>query len=144
MVRAAGARSAGTLRQCHATLRATIGQCQKRTRALSVGGRGYWLTENLWRAARDLPVHQVRIDDIPELDEDCWFDGRGPTCREVAEHTRRIQNADLSRSVIFGADGRLMDGGHRIARAWLDGLSEVQAVRFVTDPEPDWVERPGQ
>ncbi len=107
------------------------------------GGRGHWLTENLWSAATDLPVYQVRITDIPELDEDCWFDGRGPTCREVAEHARRIHNADLSQPVIFGADGRLMDGGHRIARAWLDGLSEVRAVRFVTDPDPDWVESAG-
>lgn len=32
-----------------------------------------------------------------------------------------------------------MDGGHRVARAWLDGREGVDAVRLVSDPEPDWV-----
>ncbi len=104
------------------------------------GGRGYWLTQNLWAAAKDLPVYRVKIDEIPELDEDCWFDGRAPTCREVADHARRIREVDPAYPVIFASDGRLMDGGHRIARAWLDGRREVDAVRFATDPPPDWIE----
>lgn len=33
----------------------------------------------------------------------------------------------------------LMDGGHRIAKAWLLGLSEIGAVQFEIDPEPDRV-----
>ena len=84
-------------------------------------------------------MHRVPLAEIVELDEDCWFGGRAPTCREVAEHARRIANADLGYPVILASDGRLMDGGHRIARAWLDGLGEVDAVRFEVDPEPDWV-----
>jgi hypothetical protein len=32
-----------------------------------------------------------------------------------------------------------MDGGHRIATAWLQGDAEVRAVRFTVDAEPDWV-----
>jgi hypothetical protein len=84
-------------------------------------------------------VYQVALAGIMERDEDCWFDGRAPTCREVAEHSRRITHADLGYPVIFASDGRLMDGGHRIARAWLEGLDEVGAVRFEVDPEPDWI-----
>jgi hypothetical protein len=40
-----------------------------------------------------------------------------------------------------------MDGGHRIAKAWLLGLEEIVAVRFETDPAPDSVTplpRPGE
>ena len=71
---------------------------------------------------------------------DCWFVGRNvPTCRAVAEHARRIQNADLSYPVILAADGHLMDGGHRIAKAWLYGETDVLAVRFEVDPAPDWI-----
>ena len=108
------------------------------------GGRGFWWTEGLWTAAEGLPVFQVAVADIMELDEDCWFGGKAPTCREVAEHSRRITDADLGYPVIFASDGRLMDGGHRIARAWLDGMVEVDAVRFAVDPEPDWVVPFGQ
>jgi hypothetical protein len=105
------------------------------------GGRAFWSTARLWELAAGLPVERVAIADIAEFDEDCWFRGRAPTCRAVADHARRILAADLSYPVILAADGGLMDGGHRIARAWLEGRDHVDAVRFVTDPEPDYVLR---
>ncbi len=101
------------------------------------GGRGFWWTERLWALAADLPVFQAAIADVTELDRDCWFRGHGPTIREVAEHTRRIQAADLSHPIILSARGGLMDGGHRLARAWLEGRTHIAAVRFDVDPEPD-------
>jgi hypothetical protein len=104
------------------------------------GGRAFWWTESLWAASAGLPVVNVPIAEIREFDEDCWFSGRAPSCREVAEHARRIQQADLSHPVILRSDGQLMDGGHRIAKAWLEGREVVDAVRFAVDPEPDWVE----
>lgn len=84
-------------------------------------------------------MRRVAISDIEEFDMDCWFNGTAPTCREVAAHARRINQADLSHAVILSADGQLMDGGHRIAKPWLRGDTEVDAVRFAVDPEPDWV-----
>lgn len=102
-------------------------------------GRGYWWTERLWDLARELPAIAVPIDDIQEFDLDCWFNGVAPTCREVAVHARRINEADLSHPFILAADGRLMDGGHRIAKAWLQGQTKVSAVQFADDPEPDWI-----
>jgi hypothetical protein len=32
-----------------------------------------------------------------------------------------------------------MDGGHRIAKAWLAGATSVPAVRFEADPSPDYI-----
>jgi hypothetical protein len=110
---------------------------ERHTRA-TPQGRAVWLTERLWRLAERLPVERVPIAEIAELDQDCWFGAaHAPTIRAVAEHARRIEAADLSRPVILSSDGRLMDGGHRIAKAWLMGLTDVAAVRFETDPEPD-------
>lgn len=103
------------------------------------GRRHYFQTARLWRLSADLPVLDVPIDEIAEFDQDCWFDGRAPTCRQVAEHARRIQSADLSFPVILSADGALMDGGHRVAQAWLAGATTVRAVRFAVDPAPDSV-----
>ncbi|MFC7618925.1 hypothetical protein [Microlunatus sp. GCM10028923] len=103
------------------------------------GGRAYFLTERLWALAADLPVQSVAIDSIAEFDQDCWFGGRGPSCREVARHAQRIQQADLGYPVILSADGRLMDGGHRIGKAWLSGETMINAVRFRVDPEPDYI-----
>lgn len=106
------------------------------------GGRAYWLTERLWAEAEGQSVQLVPIAQIVEFEQDCWFAGRhAPTCRAVAEHTRRILAADLSYPVILAADGHLMDGGHRIAKAWLEGRTEIAAVRFAVTPEPDWIAR---
>ena len=104
------------------------------------GGRGYWWTQRLWALAADLPVIQVPIADIAEFDLDCWFQGRHtPSVRAVAEHARRIFNADLAFPVILNAEGQLMDGGHRLARAWMEGRTVIDAVRFPVTPDPDWV-----
>lgn len=103
-------------------------------------GRAVWYTERLWELARDLPTTLVAVAAIPEFDQNCWFRPHTPpTCRAVAQHTRRIYEADLSYPIILSADGGLMDGGHRIAKAWLLGLTEVQAVQFTEDPEPDYL-----
>jgi hypothetical protein len=104
------------------------------------GGRAYWWTEKLWAASAGLPAKRVPIAEIAEFEMDCWFQGRhAPSCRAVAEHIRRIVDADLAWPVILAADGHLMDGAHRIAKAWLEGLADVAAVRFETDPQPDWI-----
>ena len=89
-------------------------------------------------AREESPVFTVPIDTIPEFDQNCWF-SEPPTGREVAEHARQIMEADLDFPIIFSSDGKLMDGGHRIAKAWLMDLSEVKAQRFEHDPVPDYV-----
>jgi predicted kinase len=111
---------------------------------LTDDGRAFWWTERLWRLASELPVQLVEIADIADFDRDCWFGGRPATCRAVADHARLIDSADLNYPVILAADGHLMDGGHRIAKAWLQGATRVSAVRFVETPEPDWIEAPAE
>lgn len=104
------------------------------------GGRYIWSVERLWRSAEHLPVRPVPIDSIAEFDQDCWFGlNTPPTCRAVAEHAKRIYDADLSYPILLSADGGLMDGGHRIAKAWLLGMKEIPVVQFEVDPEPDEV-----
>jgi hypothetical protein len=99
-----------------------------------------WYTERLWELSHDLPVRTIAIADIPEFDQDCWFGpGNPPTCRAVAGHAKRIWEADLAYPIILSANGGLMDGGHRIAKAWLNGSTEIQAVQFPVDPEPDFI-----
>lgn len=104
------------------------------------GGRAFYLTERLWELSAGLPVESVAIDSIKAFDEDCWFGGRPVTCRMVARHAALIQKADLSYPVILSADGRLMDGGHRISKAWINGHTTINAVRFKADPAPDYFE----
>ncbi len=99
--------------------------------------RHIWYTQNLWTKASGLPVFEVEIDTIPEVDIDCWFESREPTLREIAKHSKRIFAADLAHPVILNEHGALMDGGHRICKALSLGKTTISAVQFVTTPEPD-------
>ena len=110
---------------------------QKHTRPTPFG-RYVWYTERLWRLAKHLPVKSIPIENVPEFDINCWFDEKNaPTCRAVAVHAKRIYEADLSHPIILSAEGFLMDGGHRLAKAWLLDLKEIDAVQFEITPEPD-------
>ena len=108
------------------------------THWVSLGERA-WYVETIWRAAADLPAQDVRVADIREVDEDCWFHGGPATVRADVEHARSLLDADVSRPVILAADGQVLDGMHRIAKAILDGRETVRAQRLLEDPAPDWL-----
>jgi hypothetical protein len=99
-----------------------------------------WDVGRLIRLTEGLPVIDVPLDSISEVDTVYWFHGENdlPTVRNVITHARLIRDVDPSFPVILGGDGRVMDGMHRIARALLDGRSTIRAVRFETLPEPDY------
>jgi len=100
-----------------------------------------WDVARLIRLTADFPVVEVPLESITEVDTVYWFHGGDtdlPTVRAVVGHIRMIQAVDPSHPVILGQDGRVMDGMHRIARALLDGRTTIAAVRFTTDPDPDY------
>jgi hypothetical protein len=102
-------------------------------------GLDAWDVDRLIALAAGLPVKRIPLSDLGELDSDYWFkDGQPATVRSVVEHARLMQGADLSFPVILAADGRVMDGMHRIAKALLLGLPAVDVVQFDVTPEPDY------
>ena len=107
----------------------------------SPAGLRAWDVHRLIRLARDLPVRQVPLTAIRELDQNWWFEhgDEAPTPRAIVEHVRLMDAADLRWPVILSADGGVMDGMHRIAQALRLGHTHVAAVRFAIDPAPDHV-----
>ncbi len=102
-------------------------------------GLDAWDVDNLITASSDLPVRDVALGSITDVDTDFWFKfGPMPSVRRIIDHIRLIQEVDLSYPIILGSDGRVMDGMHRIARAILDGHSTIKAVQFAEEPEPDF------
>jgi len=105
--------------------------------------RGYraWNVDRLVTLASDLTVQKVPLSEISEIDEAYWFDGnRRVSCRDIAEHAFLIEHADLSFPIIMSSDRRVMDGMHRVLKALNAGLSAIDALIFVVDPEPDYVD----
>ncbi len=102
-------------------------------------GLDAWDVDRLIAMSADLPVVKIPLSALTELDTAYWFkDGQSPTVRSVVEHARLMQAADLSFPVILAAEGRVMDGMHRIAKALLLGLATVDAVQFPVTPDPDY------
>jgi len=103
-------------------------------------GLDAWNVERLIRLSSRLPVEDVALDSVGEVDSAYWFDAGSvvPTVRRIIEHMRLVDQVDTSHPIILGSDGRVMDGMHRIARAILDGHSTIRAVRFEVLPEPDF------
>jgi len=100
-----------------------------------------WDVDRLIALTTDSPRVEVPLTAIRELDEPFWFGGGGEeaTCRAVADHARLIAETDLGYPIILGADGRVMDGMHRVAKAYLEGRRSISAVQLASDPEPDFV-----
>ncbi|MGH9025787.1 MAG: hypothetical protein ACRDWD_06695 [Acidimicrobiia bacterium] len=106
------------------------------------GERGLdaWDVDRLVELSRHLPVKDLPVHSINEIDTNYWFDddSQRPTVRGVVNHVRMIEEADLSYPIILGCDGRVMDGMHRIAKALLLDHPTIRAVQFETPLEPDY------
>jgi hypothetical protein len=103
-------------------------------------GLDAWDVDRLITLSKDLVIEHVALDSIADVDSPYWFgnDLEPPTVRRIVEHLRLIEAVDPSYPIILGADGRVMDGMHRIARALLDGETVIAAVRFRDQPDPDY------
>jgi hypothetical protein len=101
-----------------------------------------WDVDRLIQLSKDFPRIRVPLEAIREIDEPHWFSGgaQDATCRAVMEHARMINEADLAYPIILSADGRVMDGMHRVLKALLKGWQSIEAVQFERDPEPDFID----
>jgi hypothetical protein len=100
-----------------------------------------WDVDRLVQLAGKLPRKRIPLSQIRELDEAWSGEDERHTWRAMLEHVRLIEEADLAFPIILSANGAVMDGMHRVAKAVLQGRTEVDAVQFEKDPEPDHVGR---
>lgn len=103
----------------------------------SMRGLLSWDVDRLIELSCGLPRKRVPLSEIRELDETWTGLDERPTWNAMIEHIRLIEAADLSCPIILSETGSVMDGMHRVAKAALAGLGEIDAVQFSIDPEPD-------
>ena len=100
-----------------------------------------WDVDRLVTLTSTLPHKRIPLTQIRELDE-AWFgEGESGTWRAMLEHIELIRAVDLAYPIILAANGAVMDGMHRVARAALEGRADIDAVQFDEDPKPDYVGR---
>jgi hypothetical protein len=97
--------------------------------------------QQLWELAKGQPVTKVRLSDLEGFDEVGWFGGPfniRPTRRAIAEHAQDIYAADLSYPIILSPGGEVLDGWHRICKAFTEGMEAIDAVRLPNLPPYRW------
>lgn len=105
------------------------------------GSMRFWRMHQLWELAEGLPTRKVRLSELAGFDDVCWFGGPRnirPTVRAIAEHARDIHAADLSYPIILSPSGEVLDGWHRVCKAYLEGIEELDAVQLPTLPPYRW------
>jgi hypothetical protein len=100
-----------------------------------------WDVHRLVALTEKLPRRDVPLTHIRELDQPWFGDDEPPTWRSLVSHLELIEAADLSYPIILSADGSVMDGMHRVARALHEGRPSIKAVQLTVDPEPDYIDR---
>ncbi|MEP1209617.1 MAG: hypothetical protein ABJM29_01260 [Rhizobiaceae bacterium] len=101
-----------------------------------------WDVRKLLEKAAELPAVEIKLSTIAEFDENWWYqsDDDIPTCRSIADHFKLMESTDLQYPILLCAEGRLMDGMHRVMKAYCEGRTSISTRRFVTTPPPDYVD----
>lgn len=97
----------------------------------------YWRTARLWQLSETLPVEHIPLAELVHLSG--LDDSQTLTNRALGLKARRIMEANLDHPIILSAEGWMWDGWHRLMKAFALGLSDIKAVPFPVDPEPDYV-----
>lgn len=104
--------------------------------------RGFyaWDVDRLVALTKKSRRRHVKINTLKEIEGKFWFGNNIEqiTWRSIIEHLKLIQETDLSYPIILSAEGQVMDGMHRVAKALLEGRETIEAVQFDEDPKPDY------
>lgn len=109
----------------------------------------------LWEFARQLPVETVSVSLFDKYREetDCWGN-LGPknllglvslygvhyntmvlAQPSWASHIRRVQYCSNEYPLLVLGEDDVLDGMHRLTRAWIDGIQEIKIQRFLRMPK---------
>jgi hypothetical protein len=80
-----------------------------------------WDVDRLVQLSSHLPRKLIPLSRIREFDETWSGEDEPPTWRALLEHMKLIEEADISFPIILSANGRVMDGMHRVANAAWQG-----------------------
>lgn len=97
-------------------------------------GRVYsWSVHKLWKLVEPLPVIKILVYDIYQTVK------RHIEEEYITEDWKRVAHADLSYPIIVNDLHGVVDGVHRIAKAYQLNKRYISAKRIKTMPEPDIV-----
>ena len=100
-------------------------------------GKDLWNAASLADRTKDFEVFTIPVRGLC-IGGNVWDAVTTP--RQMAEHVKRVNNANLDYPIILDEEGFIMDGWHRVTKALVEGVPTIKAVRFDKNPEPDFTE----
>ena len=96
----------------------------------------FWKASTLWNATKDKIPQRVSNRYI--LQECTWNIG---TLQRFANEVKNVQEVSLDYPIILDMNGNILDGAHRVVKAYLEG-KDIDIVYLGDDewPEPDYDE----
>ena len=98
-----------------------------------------WDVNRLLRLHANVPTQTVALSQVAEIQQAYWFPNTHPSTADIVEHMRLVEAADLAYPILMDAEGKLMDGMHRVAKALLAGHSHIHAQLLPQTPAPDFI-----
>lgn len=98
-----------------------------------------WDIDNLISLTKSIKEEKIPLNAIKELVETFWYKfGETPTCKSIALHIKLINECNLEYPIIIYSDGELLDGMHRVLKAFLNNQKYIMAYRLKTMQKPDF------
>ena len=103
-------------------------------------GLDAWDVRRLIELSSDLPIRKIDPASLEDIYKPHWYleQDAVPSPASIVDHIRLVQECDLAYPIILDAEGSVMDGMHRVCKALLNDIKEIDAVQFTTDPDPDF------
>lgn len=98
-------------------------------------GRKVWFVKRLHELCKDLPVLEMRLEDLDLT----HIVTPAYTLPQMAMHVKLVMNADLNYPILLGQAGNIMDGRHRIVLSILKEKETIKYQQFDEDPTPDYL-----
>jgi len=81
----------------------------------------------IWKTYSHLEAKKIALDTLEDIQNINWCgELYDPEMRE--HHLQRIQKADMSYAIFTATNGVIIDGSHRVHKAYLLGVSTIKAI----------------
>lgn len=95
-----------------------------------------WKESTLFKHAED-HAYNTYLDLTEDL-MDTMLHWKTSNARDMANHIKRCQDCELDIPVTLSPEGKVLDGWHRIIKAWTYGMEQLPARKLTSMPKPDF------
>ena len=100
----------------------------------SFEGKDYTV-ERLWEETKDFIVHECHPGRfLSQLETSRWGYVTG---LDLLTHINRVMHADMSYPIILDNKGNIVDGLHRVCKAFMHRHESIMFVQYEEEIEPD-------